>query len=178
MLRHFEHIHDNARECLLKRGYTNSKIDANLAIPGSKFHKDFANDIKSLVAQCAGKEIVQTSNQNKYLEIVLSFNTQILIKGLGTLGVCEKKDLEKLTTAGLYQKMNREQLLWHATVKEMPTTEKMTIVINKQVAANFLITAFPGLPTFPLPNNKMNKSLFETAKNYWDNKVFLEEQKK
>ncbi|MCX6205802.1 MAG: hypothetical protein NTZ19_06090 [Bacteroidetes bacterium] len=177
MLRHFECINENARNCLLERGYTNAAIDANLAIPGSKFHKDFATDIKSLLAQCIGKEFKQVNGQQKYLEFVLKFETDPIRKGVGTLGLCNKKDLNDLKATSLYQKMNRNQSLWHATVREMPTTVMLTIIIKRQVVADFLITSFPGLPTVPLPNKKMNKSLLELAKNYWNEKVFLEEDK-
>lgn len=177
MLRHFEYINENARKCLIERGYTNAEIDANLAIPGSKFHKDFATDIKSLLAQCIGIEVKQVNKQQKYLEFVLNFETDQFKNGVGTLGIYERENLIDLDVTSLYQKMNRSQSLWHATVKKMPTTNWVSIVVKKQLVADFLITSFPGLPTLPLPNKKMNRTFLEAAKNYWNEIVFLEEEK-
>lgn len=176
LLRHFECINDNARRCLLERGYTDFEIDANLAMPGSKFHRSFATDIKSLILKCIGKEIIQTTCKHKYFEILLSFDTSLFKNGVGTLGVYDKQSLNELGLLNPYLKMNREQFLWHAAINKMPTTEQLTIVIKKQASANFLITAFPGVPTMPLPNPKMKTELLEAAKAYWSEKVFLERQ--
>jgi hypothetical protein len=177
MLRHFEWINESARKCLLERGYSNTKIDSNLAMPGSKFHSSFATDIKSLLLQCIGKENLQSTSKHKYFEMLLSFDASHFKNGIGTIGVYSKYELINLGCTDSYLKMNRDQLLWHAIVNEMPTTVQLTIVIKKQASADFLITAFPGVPTMPIPNSKMNKELLNESKKFWDENVFLEEKK-
>lgn len=175
MLRHFEYINDNARNCLLERGYQQKAINENLAIPGSKFDQEFASDIKSLLIQFSGKQIIETRKTQKYLELVFRFSKPQFPTGIGSLGVYDKNKLAQISTKEPYRKWNRGQFLWHAIVEELPRTEFLTVVVNLQATAHFLITAFPGLPTMPLPNKKMKQSVYEAALSYWEEKVFLEE---
>ncbi len=175
MLRHFEYINDNARNCLLERGYQHKAINENLAIPGSKFDQEFASDIKSLLIQFSGKQIIETRETQKYLELVFRFSKPQFPTGIGSLGVYDKNKLAQISTKEPYRKWNRGQFLWHAIVEELPRTEFLTVVVNLQATAHFLITAFPGLPTMPLPNKKMKQSVYEAALSYWEEKVFLEE---
>ncbi len=176
MLRHFECISDSARQCLIARGYQNGLINENLTMPGSKFDPDFAYDIKSLIAASAGFPRIQTIQYKKCQELVLKNNGFDHQNGIGTLGVFNKNELQQINASEPYQKMNRGHLLWHASVTEMPRTNTITFVIRIQTGANFLITAFPGLPTMPLPNHKMLKEDLMNARNYWNEKVFLDKR--
>ena len=93
MLRHFEYVNELARECLKDRGYSMGVIDENLAIPGSKFHETFANDIKSLVEQLKLGKAIQILERKKYREIIIDFNQTEFTNGIGTLGVCNQNEL-------------------------------------------------------------------------------------
>ena len=161
MLRHFEYVNELARECLKDRGYSMGVIDENLAIPGSKFHETFANDIKSLVEQLKLGKAIQILERKKYREIIIDFN---------------QNELNALNASAPKLKMNRGIQLWHATISKMPTINQLTLVVKKQSTAWYLITAFPGLPALPLPQKNMNPIDLELSKQYWADKVFLEKQ--
>ena len=177
MLRHFEYVNELARECLKDRGYSMGVIDENLAIPGSKFHETFANDIKSLVEQLKLGKAIQILERKKYREIIFDFNQTEFTNGIGTLGVCNQNELNALNASEPKLKMNRGIQLWHATISKMPTINQLTLVVKKQSTSWFLITAFPGLPALPLPQKNMNPIDLELSKQYWADKVFLEKQK-
>jgi hypothetical protein len=174
ILRHFEYVNEHARICLIDRGYTLEAIDENLAMPGSKFHQDFATDIKTLSEQLKFGKAIHDHERKKYQEIVLDFDKNKFPNGIGTLGVCNRKELEHLNASEPILKKNRRIELWHVSVNQMPTTHQLTIVVKKQSASYFLITAFPGLPALPLPQRKMNPFDLELSKLYWADKVFLE----
>ncbi len=176
MLRHFEYVNELARECLKDRGYSMGVIDENLAIPGSKFHETFANDIKSLVEQLKLGKAIQILKRKKYREIIFDFNQTEFTNGIGTLGVCNQNELNALNASEPKLKMNRGIQLWHATISKMPTINQLTLVVKKQSTAWYLITAFPGLPALPLPQKNMNPIDLELSKQYWADKVFLEKQ--
>jgi hypothetical protein len=176
MLRHFEYVNELARECLKDRGYSMGVIDENLAIPGSKFHETFANDIKSLVEQLKLGKAIQILERKKYREIIIDFNQTEFTNGIGTLGVCNQNELNALNASAPKLKMNRGIQLWHATISKMPTINQLTLVVKKQSTAWYLITAFPGLPALPLPQKNMNPIDLELSKQYWADKVFLEKQ--
>jgi len=174
MLRHFEFVNEQARICLKDRGYRMEIIDENLAMPGSKFHKAFATDIKSLVEQLKLGKTIRTQEQKKYQEIVFDFNQKEFANGIGTLGVCNKNELDALNASEPKLKKNRGIQLWHANISKMPTINQLTLVVKKQSTSYFLITAFPGLPALPLPQKNMNPLDLELSKQYWADKVFLE----
>jgi hypothetical protein len=168
------YLNESARICLNNRGYSIEDIDANLAMPGSKFHQDFATDIKTLSEQLKLGKVIHDQERKKYQEIVFDFDKNIFPNGIGTLGVCNRKELENLTASEPILKINRGIELWHSSVNQIPTTHQLTIVVKKQAASYFLITAFPGLPALPLPQKKMNPFDLELSKQYWADQVFLE----
>ncbi|MEI6086463.1 MAG: hypothetical protein WCR66_02650 [Bacteroidota bacterium] len=177
MLRHFEFVNEQARICLKNRGYSMEIIDENIAMPGSKFNKSFATDIKSLVEQLKLGKTIQIQGRKKYQEIIFDFNQTEFTNGIGTLGVCNINELNALNTSEPKLKMNRGIQLWHATISKMPTINQLTLIVKKQSTSNFLITAFPGLPALPLPQKNMNPLDLELSKQYWADKVFLESEK-
>jgi hypothetical protein len=178
MLRHFEYVNEQARICLSDRRYSNEVIDANLQMPGSKFHKAFATDIKSLVQQLALGKTIQIHERKKYQEIVLEFDKNIFPNGIGTKGVCNRRELENLKASEPGLKNNRGLDLWHASVHQLPKTHQLTIVVKKQATSYFLITAFLGLPALPIPQRNMNPLELELSKQYWADQVFLEKGKR
>jgi hypothetical protein len=174
MLRHFELVNQQAIGCVRERGYSNDSIVEFLKMPGSKFHRSFATDIKSLAERLKLGNPVQMQERKKYLEIIVDFNQTEYPEGIGTLGVCNRTELATIKASIPFLKMNRGWELWHAKVMQIPTTHQLTIVVKKQSSTYFLITAFPGLPSLPLPQKNMNTLDLELSKQYWEDKVFLE----
>ena len=78
MLRHFKSINDEARACLLVRGYKNSLIDQQFAMLGSKFHLHFADDLKSLELRLQAGMIKDSYFQNGYLHQSIEFDSSLL----------------------------------------------------------------------------------------------------
>lgn len=174
MLRHFECINENARQCLLLRGYSHAQIDANLAIPGSKFHSHFATDLKTLVAQFEGREIVQINSLGKYDEYEISFNPSEFAQGIGTRALVHFNELESIGATRIIEKPNRGLLLKHAFVQSIPNDWELTFVLKHQQNYELLITAFPGKPTLPFPKLGLKKELFESRSKFWEEHIFLE----
>ncbi len=174
MLRHFEFVNEQAKLCVLERGYSDESIDEFLSMPGSKFHRSFATDIKSLAEQLKFGKANQMQKRKKYQEIILEFNQTQFPDGIGTMGVCNRAKLETLQASNPFLNTNRGLQLWHAKVPDMPTTHQLTIVVKKQSSANFLITAFPGIPTLPIPHKKMKPIELEASRKFWADQVFLE----
>jgi hypothetical protein len=177
MLRHFEWINDNARKCLLDRGYSNAVINENLSMPGSKFHRSFASDIKTLVAQFAAIEIKQINSRGKYVESEIYFNQDDFPNGIGTKALLPINEMDKNEAKTIIQKSNRGILLNHAFVNFIPNEWRMTIVWKPQKNYELLITAFPGFPTQSLPKKGMGIVEFEMATKFWGEHCFLEFKK-
>jgi len=173
LLRHFSMVNENAIQCLIDRGYSKALIDENLQIPGSKFHDFFANDIKSLMLQCATIKETSTLRQNGYLHISYEFDELKFPKGIGTIGIISLKSLKSLTSSQPVLKKNRGHLLLHATVSKLPTTNLLTMVLKEQQCSNFLITAFPGPKALPLPSTKFRAEFNKECKLFWEQYVFL-----
>lgn len=173
LLRHFSMVNENAIQCLIDRGYSKELIDENLQIPGSKFHDFFATDIKSLMLQCGNIKETTSLRQNGYLHISYEFEELKFLKGIGTIGIISLESLKSLTSSQPVLKKNRGHLLLHATVSKLPTTNLLTLVLKEQQRSNFLITAFPGPTTLPLPSTKFSAEFNEECKLFWEQHVFL-----
>ena len=173
MLRHFEYINESARNCLLERGYSDATIDSNLAMPGSKFHRSFATDIKTLVAQFANKEIIQLDPFGKYLEGKIIYKYEEFPQGIGTKALIAIKEMDSNAVKSIVQELNRGIFLKHSIVDEIPNEWIMTIVWKPQKEYDLLITAYPGLPTPPFPKKGMHKALYERSINFWEEHSFI-----
>lgn len=173
LLRHFSFVNENAIQCLIKRGYSQTLIDENLQIPGSKFHDFFATDIKSLMTNCETIKEIASFRQNGYLHISYEFDILKFQEGIGTIGIVSLDALKSLTPNKPVLKKNRGHLLLHATVSKLPITNLLTLVLKEQQTSNFLITAFPGSAALPLPSIKFSTEFNETCKLFWEQQVFL-----
>lgn len=173
MLRHFESIHEQAQYCLLKRGYKPSAIDAALALPGSRFHANFAQDLKKLEQQMP-LGIKQTIHSNPgYQHWQISFDKQQFPNGIGTLGVVPLADLANLGAHNVMQKFNRGILIQHANIDALPISWEMSVVVKQQQHYDLLITAFPGLPSMPLPKLHLETEFNKQCQDYWSQHCFL-----
>ncbi len=174
MLRHFESIHEAAQNCLLERGYKPTAIKAALALPGSRFHASFAQDLKKLEEQMQ-LGIKQTiHSKTGYQHWQISFDKQQFPNGIGTLGVIPVANAEKLGAGNLLHKFNRGILIQHATVDVLPNSWEMSVVVKQQKNYDLLITAFPGLPSMPLPKLNLNTPFNHTCEVFWNEHAFLE----
>lgn len=174
MLRHFESIHELAQNCLIERGYKPSAIDAALAIPGSRFHVNFAQDLKKLERQMQLGVKQKVHSNPGYQHWQISFDKYQFPNGIGTLGVVPISDLEKLGASHLIQKFNRGILIQHATVNVLPNSWDMTVVVKEQKNYHLLITAFPGMPSMPLPKLHHDTQFNRACQDYWKEHCFLE----
>ncbi|OYU53795.1 MAG: hypothetical protein CFE25_17005 [Chitinophagaceae bacterium BSSC1] len=174
MLRHFESIHEPAQNCLIERGYKPAAINAALALPGSRFHANFVQDLKQLEQQMQ-LGIMQTIPSNRgYQHWQINFDKQQFPNGIGTLGVVSLADLENLGARNLMQKFNRGILMQHATVDVLPNSWDMTVVVKQQKSYHLLITAFPGMPSMPLPKLHHDTAFNRVCQDYWKEHCFLE----
>ena len=57
----------------------------------------------------------------------------------------------------------------------IPSSHEYTIILKPIESSLIFITAFPGPPAMPLPDFKMERSLFEACELYWNQHVFLVE---
>ncbi|MEY2901724.1 MAG: hypothetical protein RLY89_830 [Bacteroidota bacterium] len=174
MLRHFESINDGAKDCLIKRGYGHQTMEAALQMPGSKFHAAFAQDLKMLEKQLTLGQKLSQETVGKYLQVQLSFDPVQFPQGIGNLGVVPFTNLSKLNARALVKKANRDVLLQHAIVDQLPPTWEMSLILKPQQNYYLLITAFPGTRSLSIPNTKMNDADFKASTLYWENHVFLE----
>lgn len=174
MLRHFETINDQARNCLIQRGYTQEAIDQGLAMPGSKFHKAFATDLKTLCENFEGIKFNNPTIQGKYLEYSCHFELEAFPDGIGKKGIISLKEVKQGASVKIVQKLNRGILLNHAYVRNIANEWNVTLVIKPQRNYNLLITAFPGDATLPVPKRDMNKTDWELSIKYWEQHCFLE----
>lgn len=178
MLRHFESIHEPAQLCLLERGYKPAAINDALVLPGSRFHTSFAQDLKKLEQQMQ-LGIKQTVHSNTgYQHWKISFDKLQFPNGIGTLGVVHLAELENFGACNLMQKINRGILMQHASVDVLPNSWEMSVVVKQQKNYYLLITAFPGLPSMPLPKPHLETEFNRDCRLYWNSHVFLETDKK
>lgn len=174
MLRHFESIHEPAQNCLLERRYNPTAIKAALAIPGSRFYTNFAQDLKKLEQQMQLGVKQKVHSNPGYQHWQISFDMHQFPKGIGALGVVPIADLEKLGASNLIQKFNRGVLIQHATVNVLPNSWDMTVVVKEQKNYYLLITAFPGMPSMPLPKLHSDTAFNSACQDYWKEHCFLE----
>ncbi len=174
MLRHFDSINEGANNCLLKRGYSKQAMEAALILPGSRFHANFAQDLKLLEQQLVlGKKQIDVL-ENGYQYWHFQFDPIQFPGGIGTIGVVPIKNLKALGARNLDQKYNRGLLLKHATIDALPISWEMTVVVKPQKNYYLLITAFPGSASLPLPKPQLDTTFNKQCLEFWSNHVFLE----
>ena len=175
MLRHFVGITPELRDELLAAGRTKEAIEKELNEPGSRFYPDFAHDIKGLLTRILDNGYQEETGSNGNMILKGSADPSIFSKGVGTLSVAHLQDIPEQQRDRIYFKENRGVDLMHFQVVSLPSTHEYTIILKPTESSLIFITAFPGPPAMPLPDFKMEKSLFEVCELYWNQHVFLVE---
>lgn len=175
MLRHFQDASDILIEQLRHSGYSEGEIKTELSEPGSRFYKNFAVDINSLLEKIFKYEFTETTGANGNLVLTGKADSSDFIGGVGSKSVVSIADLIESEKGKVFLKKNRGINLMHLNVDELPTTLDYTVILKLVNGRFIFITAFPGEPAMPLPDHKLESSLYEQCKQYWDNHVFLVE---
>jgi hypothetical protein len=175
MLRHFQDASDELIELLKHSGYTDAGIKTELTEPGSRFYKNFADNITSLLEKIFKYGFTEKTGANGNLVLTGKAYSNDFIGGVGSKSVVSIADLIESEKEKVFFKKNRDIKLMHLNVDELPTTFDYTIILKPINDRFIFITAFPGEPAMPLPDHKLESSLYEQCKQYWDNHVFLVE---
>jgi hypothetical protein len=174
MLRHFKEIPASLKEQLFAKGYSQAEIEESLHAPGSRFGSQFVNSIDQLLdrlfTDCT-YSVREGLNGNLLVHAVLSIDK--FQTGVGTCGVVSIDSLEESQRSKVYRKKNRDVMLWHLDVKELPKTGEFTLILKPTNDHFIFITAFPGPPAMPLPDHRMSNELYDACGTYWDKHVFL-----
>ena len=173
MLRHFECVNEDKIHLFEKAGYSCAEITHEMQEPGSRFFSDFANDIDSLLKKIFGLVFNKTIAFNGKINLLATADKNKYPLGIGTTAILSLKEIPENLKDEIYYEMNRGQKLLHLKVNEFPTTNNYTIIIDEQHGQYNFISAFPGEPAMPLADDKMNEKLYQKAKQYWEEHVFL-----
>ncbi len=174
MLRHFVEMTPVLAEQLLGKGYTPTDLEESLQTPGSRFDAGFASSIDQLLdrlftASTYEVHMGMNGNQNVHARV----HAEQFVNGIGTAGIMAKAALSDAERSRLYLKKNRDALLWHLDVSELPRTGEFTLILKPATDHRIFITAFPGPPALPIPDHRMSKDLYDACRSFWDEYVFL-----
>jgi len=173
MLRHFERVDENLRLELSLIGYSLEMVNKEFTQIGSRFSNKFATDIESLLKQMELYGYQETKGLNGNLILVCTTPNADYVDGIGAMAVVPIKALSPKQQAEIIYKENRNVPLAHLQVESLPLTNTFCIVLKKKSGAYLFITAFPGEPAMPLPDERMDNYIYNQAKAYWDAHVFL-----
>ena len=175
LLRHFRTANPELTRRLKMQGYTQEQIAEVLSLPGSRFHNDFAKSIDDLIERLRNAVVKEHAGLNGNRIITADFPRDIHKEGIGTIALLPFSELDAFQQSKVYQAENRGYLLKHLEVSNLPYTWQLTMILATAEDGLRLITAFPGTPGLPLPNEQMNKDMYEQCEAFWDKQVFLVE---
>jgi len=175
LLRHFRTVSPELTHRLMEAGYMQEQIAEVLSLPGSKFHNDFATNINDLIDRLKNAVVEEDTGLNGNRIITADFPRDIHKEGIGTLAILPFIDLDPDQQGKVYLAENRGYLLKHLEISNLPYTWQLTMILATAADGLRLITAFPGTPGLPLPNEQMNKDMYEQCEAFWDKQVFLVE---
>ena len=173
MLRHFMNIEVQLLEKLLESGISDSQVDKYLSEPGSRFYPDFAFNTKQLFIKALENKSEITIGENGNYIFFFQLSKIDYPGGVGTKSVVDLKAIPENERRNIFIKNNRGFPLQHFTVKELPSANEFVMILKPFKERFIFITAFPGSPAMPIPDQGMGKEFFEKCKLFWDNHVFL-----
>ena len=173
MLRHFEKPDDVLINTMLQNGYSLEGIKSEFKQPGSKFNSNFAVNIESLLLKLKDNGFQKTKGLNGNIILVSHFSAIEFPNGIGTMAVIPIDTLSKSEKSSIVFKENRKLRLAHLQVDQFPVTNSFCLILKSVKDVYRFITAFPGEPAMPLPDERMETHLYKQAKVFWDEHVFL-----
>lgn len=173
MIRHFEQVDEQLCKDLELAGYYLESINKELNVPGSRFNRAFAYNIQTLLSQMKLHGFKESKGLNGNVILVCTVSPIHFADGIGSKAVVAKKELSAEQQVGIFLKENRNTLLAHLHVGSFPKTNTFCVILKKKGTVYHFITAFPGEPAMPLPDEKMDGYLFNKYKAFWDEHVFL-----
>jgi hypothetical protein len=173
MLRHFEQVDEQLCKDLERLGYSLETINIELTAPGSRFNQAFAYNIETLLSQMKLYGFKESKGLNGNVILVCIVSPIDFADGIGSKAVVAKKELSVEQQASIFLKENRNTQLAHLQVESFPKTNTFCVILKKKGTAYQFITAFPGEPAMPLPDEKMDGYLFNKCRAFWDEHVFF-----
>lgn len=175
MLRHFERMDEQLQLNLLRAGYIERAIKAELKLPGSRFFASFAMDIPGLLDRICQYPF----NLLETVDRIVQLNGQVpstdFPNGIGTKAVVHFDELSASERAGIFLQKNRGLDLLHLQVDKIPPTWEFTLVLRPTQQGHVFITAFPGPPALPLPHHRLGRKRQDECRAFWAEHVFLVE---
>jgi hypothetical protein len=173
MLRHFEIIDPVRIEKIIHMGFDANQIDEQLNLLGSRFFAEFATDIPTILVLTTKYGYATVEGLNGNIVLSISVPKTDFPFGIGSNAVVAISELTNIQKSEIYFQLNRGAHLLHLKVLEYPKTSTYTVVIKKKLDEYHFITAFPGEPGMPIPNEGMDQNLHQKCLEYWSNHVFL-----
>lgn len=171
MLRHFQTIESEDVVKLKNAEYTHVQIENELKLYGSKFDPSFANNITTLINKIEVDKFEHSISINGNVQLLF---TNFLNKTIGTLSVLPLSELNPSQRKEIFFQENRGYDLQHLKVDKLPRTNQWTMILKPQSNNEFyFVTAFPGKPALPIPNDEMSKAVKNACIDFWKEHVFL-----
>ena len=173
LLRHFSGLSGADEKRMVAAGFTHEQIQEQLALPGSRFYASFAQDLPALIRRLEKANLIYQTGSNENIICTATFSQEEFPDGIGTVSVLHTEEIESSRQKNIYVLPNRGILMNHLDVPELPVTRQCSIILSQNNGNHFVVSAYPGPPGMPVPNEKMNAALYEQCKKFWDEHVFL-----
>lgn len=173
LLRHFAGVSDADTARLIEAGYTLAQIQEQLDLPGSRFHASFAQDLPALIRCLEKANIIFETGSNGNIICIAAFSQEEFPNGIGTVSLLHTEEIESSVQKKIYVQLNRGILMNHLDVPELPATRQCSIILSQNNGNHFVVSAYPGPPGMPVPNENMSPDLYNRCKKFWDEHVFL-----
>lgn len=169
-LTHFHELDPAARKFLVKSGFEESHIDAQMAKPGSKFYPEFATSVDEIVRKMAEERpdlfaegtVPCDSEMKAYLSVEFPYP-------IGTRGVALLAELSEDQLATMTVESRNGLTVRKAYVDKAGETSECQLIMRKDGRSWRLLTVYPGEFAPPLPRHG-------EPDPYWDVHCFIEER--
>lgn len=177
LLRHFTSLDRQYKDVFTREsGHSPEEIRQQLALPGSKFHPEFARNpialwkiIKNLIA---GNHFSSRFEGNRKI-FSFNFEKEQYPGGIGTGGLVSLATLpDELRKRVKLETRDKVQVLTVAGISPPPAWEVHMVVILTDDP--FIATIFPGVYAPPFPDPKtQDTGEYHKNKEFWENHVLV-----
>jgi len=178
ILRHFKKIDEGYRKVLKSlTDYTDEDINAQLAIVGSKFYSEFAQNPIQLLKKIKAHQNFKTqyiiNNKGDRKVIKLFFKVEDYPEGIANDSLLLIDELSSENKKKLQIKDRNGFLINHIKLKIYKPSWHLNIVLSME-GKPMIITIFPGkeAPSFPNPKTQEASDLKE-SKHFWKKHAFI-----